>query len=153
MIARLASSTDIAELVRLRRLMFDSMGVEATDTAWVEASAAYLAEHLGGARVFGVVVDHPEGPGLVSTGLCEVLERIPGAQNVQGRIAYISSMSTDVEFRRRGCARAVLTFLLDEVRRRGITVVDLHATEEGAGLYRQLGFAPRPQPELRRHLG
>ena len=33
-----------------------------------------------------------------------------------------------------------------------LEVVDLHATSVGEGLYRDLGFAPRAQPELRLNL-
>lgn len=154
LVARAATVEDVAELVRLRQLMFDSMSVVAPDPDWVTTCAAYLRDHLGGDRLRGAVVDHPDGGGgLVASGLVELQWRIPGAQNVLGRTAYVSSIATDEGFRRRGAARAVLVHLLDEVRREGIEIVDLHATAVGEGLYRDLGFAPRPQPELRLDLG
>ena len=154
LVARAATLDDVDELVRLRQVMFDSMGVVARDPDWASTCAAYLRDHLGGDRLRGAVVDHPDGgSGLVASGLVELQWRIPGAQNVLGRTAYVSSIATDEAFRRRGGARAVLVHLLDEVRRQGIEIVDLHATAVGAGLYRDLGFAPRPQPELRLDLG
>ena len=154
LVARSATLDDIDELVRLRQVMFDSMGVVARDPGWVSTCAAYLREHLGGDRLRGAVVDHPDGGGgLVATGLVELQWRIPGAQNVLGRTAYVSSIATDEAFRRRGAARVVLEHLLDDVRRQGIEIVDLPATAGGEGLCRDLGFAPRPQPELRLHLG
>lgn len=152
LVARPATLADVDELVRLRQLMFDSMGVVAPDPGWVESCRRHVREQLGTEALYGAVVDHPDETGAVASGLVEFQRRIPGAQNVRGRTAYVSSIATDEAFRRRGAARAVLVLLLDEVRQRGVEVVDLHATAVGEGLYRELGFAPRPQPELRRHL-
>ncbi len=152
LVARAAALDDVAELLRLRRVMFESMGVEARDPGWVESCRHHLEEHLATEALYGAVVDHPYGAGAVASGLVEFHARIPGAQNVLGRTAYVSSIATDAAFRRRGAARAVLVHLLEEVRRRGVEIVDLHATSVGEGLYRELGFAPRPQPELRLHL-
>jgi len=151
-VARPATLADVDELVRLRQLMFDSMGVVAPDPGWVESCRRHVREQLGTEALYGAVVDHPDETGAVASGLVEFQRRVPGAQNVRGRTAYVSSIATDEAFRRRGAARAVLVLLLDEVRQRGVEVVDLHATAVGEGLYRELGFAPRPQPELRRHL-
>lgn len=150
--ARAATVDDLAELLRLRRLMFDSMGVEATDDTWERTCRAHLQAHLGTGALFAAVVDHPDGDGLVASGMVEVHQRIPGAMNVQGRTAYISSISTDAAFRRRGLARAVLDELLTWIRGQGVQVVDLHATPAGEGLYREHGFERRSQPELRRYL-
>lgn len=152
LVARAATLSDVEELVRLRLVMFDSMGVVARDPAWVDACREHVRAQLGSEALYGAVVDHPDGRGAVASGLVEFHVRIPGAQNVLGRTAYVSSIATDEPFRRRGAARAVLVLLLDEVRRRGVEVVDLHATAVGEGLYRDLGFAPRAQPELRLHL-
>lgn len=150
---RAATADDVDELLRLRRLMFDSMGVVASDDTWERACRDHLVATLGSDELHAAVVDHPEGPGLVAGGMVEVHQRIPGAMNVQGRTAYISSMSTDAAFRRRGLARAVLVHLLGWIGAQGIEVVDLHATVPGEGLYRELGFERRAQPELRRYLG
>ena len=58
-------------------------------------------------------------------------------------------MSTDVRWRRRGLARAVLSRLLEEAGHRRVARVELHATPDGVGLYTSLGFVPRPGgPEL-----
>lgn len=152
LVARAATLDDCDELLRLRRVMFDSMGVVARDPGWVESCRRHLRAQLGTEALYGAVVDRPDGAGAVASGLVEFHRRIPGAQNVLGRTAYVSSIATDEGFRRRGAARAVLLALLDEVRRRGVEIVDLHATAVGERLYRDLGFAPRPQPELRLHL-
>lgn len=146
---RAATPADTPEIIRLRRKMFASMGLDVGDTAWEPFAGRHLRRWLGGDALFGAVVEHPSGPGLVASGLVEVHDRIPSPFDPRGRRAYVSSICTDEEFRRRGLARAVLRHLLDGARPQGITVVDLHATSVGERLYVDLGFVRRPQPELR----
>ena len=47
---------------------------------------------------------------------------------------------THAEYRRQGAARLMLSALIDEAKRRGVTYISLDATESGKPLYRSLGF-------------
>lgn len=67
-----------------------------------------------------------------------------------GRRAYISSMCTDLGFRRQGLARMILAELIARLEASGVTYFDLHATPEGMSLYESFGFVPRPYPSLQR---
>ena len=107
---RRATPADAVEIVRLRHAMFASMGFAGSDERWLEAAERHFDETLAGTDVVGVVVDC--GSGLASCGVIEFQQRIPSPFNVMGTHAYISTMSTDVAWRRRGCARAVLGELL-----------------------------------------
>lgn len=151
LVARDAAAGDIDELIRLRAQMFESMGLDATEPAWRAACEAHLAG-LATDVLFGAVVEDPTGPGLVASGLVEVHQRIPSPLSHNGRIAYVSSVCTDDAWRRRGLARIVMARLLDRLRAMDVTTVDLHATAAAEGLYRELGFASRTQPELRLQL-
>lgn len=56
----------------------------------------------------------------------------------------ITNVATHPDFRRQGCARAVLLSLLDEAKTRGLCRVSLEVRESNAGaraLYESLGFA------------
>jgi 8-oxo-dGTP pyrophosphatase MutT (NUDIX family) len=53
-------------------------------------------------------------------------------------------VATDPVHRRRGYARAAAAALLDHLEREGVTLFELHASEEAALLYEQLGFAGSP---------
>jgi GNAT superfamily N-acetyltransferase len=139
---RRATPGDAAEIVRLRAGMFASMGIDGGDPRWREACERHFATTLGGIDVVGYVVESG-GAHLASCGVIEIRWRIPSPFNVMGRYAYISSMSTDDEWRGRGCARAVLEALLDEARRQDVHRVELHATPMGEPLYRSLGFTDR----------
>jgi GNAT superfamily N-acetyltransferase len=60
-------------------------------------------------------------------------------------------MATDPSARRRGYAREVFTALLDWFESEGVTSVALHATGEGAPLYRSFGFSEPENAPLSRH--
>jgi ribosomal protein S18 acetylase RimI-like enzyme len=143
---RWATTDDIGELSRLRRVMFESMGQTVTpdDDA---AAAAVLAAGLPTGGFFAAVVD---GEGfLAACGVGMVAQRLPSPGNTAGHFGYIQSMVTDERARRRGHGRRVLQALLGRFTELGVTRVDLHATDVGASLYVPEGFAPGPQPELR----
>ena len=145
--ARDATTDDIDELVRLRRLMFESMGIDASGP-WVDPVRTALAERLG-QDLFAAVVDRADGAGLAASGIVEIHRRLASPFVPRSRAAYLGSMSTDIDCRGQGYGRAVLELLLQRAREAGADVVDLHYTPEGEGLYRAAGFRERDQPELR----
>lgn len=144
---RWATSDDVGELVRLRRIMFESLGTDVSPADDV-AAAAVLASGLGSGELFAAVVDGGDG-WLAACGIGMVSQRVPGPGNPSGRYGYIQSMVTDERARRRGLARAVLAALLDRFGELGVSRVDLHASTMGEPLYRSAGFAPGAHPELR----
>jgi ribosomal protein S18 acetylase RimI-like enzyme len=143
-----ARPADTEELVRLRAVMFEAMGV-ADDGRWQAPCAELLRDGLGGASLLGAVVDDPDGEGrLAACGIAVVSDRLPGPGDTAGLRAYIQSVVTDVGHRRCGLARAVMTSLIDRLASRGVTSVDLHTTDDGDALYRSLGFGDPRNPEL-----
>ena len=143
---RWATLDDVPELVRLRRVMFESMGmaVSAVDD---DAVDTVLRNGLPCGDFFAAVVD---GDGfLAACGVGMTALRLPGPGNPSGRYGYIQSMVTDERARRQGHARAVLLALLGRFAELGVTKVDLHASAMGDPLYRSVGFTPGRQPELR----
>lgn len=150
MTVRWAELGDVPELMRLRRVMWESIGNEVTaadDAACVEVLSAGLSD----GEFFAAVVDAPDGaPGVAACGVGMSARRLPGPGNPAGAFGYIQSMVTDERWRGRGFARAVLVALLDRFVADGVTRVDLHASAAGEPLYRSFGFVPGRQPELRR---
>ncbi|MGH8982170.1 MAG: GNAT family N-acetyltransferase, partial [Acidimicrobiales bacterium] len=96
-----------------------------------------------GGHIVGAVVDAPEPGGLAASCLAELAWRIPSPTRPAAPQAYVSSVSTDPRWRRRGFARAALALLLAELGDRGVRRVELHATPDGTALYESLGFVPR----------
>jgi GNAT superfamily N-acetyltransferase len=147
---RRADAADIDELVRLRRVMFDSMeGVMDISGGWEEPCAAVFGRGLDDGSVVAFVVDAPAGDGLASCGVATVAARLPGPGNLSGSYGYVQSMATDERWRRRGYGRIVFGALLDWFRAEGVTAIDLHATTTGEPLYRSFGFREGETIELR----
>lgn len=150
-IPRLGRREDAAEFVRLRRLMFQSMGANLVDQDWEAAAADHYRSGLEDGSLLAVVVDQPDGERLAATGVATLATAIPSPLVPDGRKAYISSMCTDVGYRRQGLARVILDELIACIEAAGIRWIDLHATDDGMALYRSFGFAPRPYPHLGRY--
>lgn len=145
--ARLATTADVTELVRLRQVMIESVR-GTTDDTWQASCEVVLDRALRDGAMVAVVVDAPEG-GLAACGVGTVGQRLPGPGCIDGRHGYIQSMCTDERHRRQGLGRVVFDGLMQWYRDEGITRVDLHASAMGDPLYRSFGFTDGSQPELR----
>jgi len=56
--------------------------------------------------------------------------------------AYIQDVAVRKDFRNRGIGKAVVTFLVEELRRSGITWIGLISQNHSYPFYRKLGFNP-----------
>lgn len=151
-VTRQAAEADIPELVRLRALLFETLGGEffnpsPADQGWRDALAKVLAGHLSAPDVHVLVVDGV-GDGLAACGIGMVEQRLPSPHLPNGRVGTVLGVITDPAHRRRGHSRAIMTGLLDWFAGRDVARVDLHASAEGEPLYRALGFADHPDPAL-----
>lgn len=67
---------------------------------------------------------------------------MPTFDHPTGQRAHIMNVYMRDEYRRQGIAGQMLNVLLEEARERGVTYVDLDATDIGKPLYEKLGFSP-----------
>lgn len=144
--ARRAVPGDEEEILRLRHQMArDVFGVEpppadeASHVAALKLVRTWLEVGDGAGTVF-FVVDALEGEGLAASAIGAVDQRLPNARNPSGLCGYVYGVCTDDRYRRRGYSRLVMRALLDWYDSQGIPRVELHASEYGDALYRQLGF-------------
>lgn len=149
---RRATSADIPELVRLRRVMFDAMGIDHSDPAWAAAMAGILRDGFAAGTMAAYVVDGGDGT-LRACGVGVVEQRLPGPRTPTGRHGHVQSMATEPAHRRQGYAREVFAALLDWFAAEGVPSVDLHATEHGEPLYRSFGFSEPRARALNRFSG
>ncbi|HLM65703.1 MAG TPA: GNAT family N-acetyltransferase [Acidimicrobiales bacterium] len=149
---RLATPADVDELVRLRAVMMAAVGVPydqvGSRAGWRANYAAALHEDMASDMSAAFVADEPAaphaaaGPGghLVACGVVTRWRSIPGPGTPNGWRGYIASMVTEPAWQGRGLARAVLGELMAWCRERGISRMALHASPDGAALYRSVGF-------------
>ncbi len=150
---RLATLDDIPTLVKHRRGMFvdmeamgghplNSRGLDAMDVQY----ASYLREHLSDGRLQAwVVMDADRAAASGSILYSDWLPRPDGKPAV---LAYVHSVYTELDYRRIGLARRILTAMIAECRARGLARLSLHASDQGRGLYQQLGFVPTNEMRL-----
>lgn len=141
--ARRAVPGDEYQIARLRGLMSSALFGPQQEGPWTDQTIARLARWLGdpdGADTAVFVVDAPGGEELAASAIGTIDQRLPSPRNPSGTIGYVYGVSTDPRWQRRGYSRAAMTALLDWYGRRGVTRIDLHASEFGEGLYRELGF-------------
>ncbi|MDA1362016.1 GNAT family N-acetyltransferase [Glycomyces luteolus] len=58
-------------------------------------------------------------------------------------------MVTDPQWRKRGYSRSCTQALLDWFADQNVHVLELLASEQGEGLYKELGFTVSPEPAMR----
>jgi len=117
--------------------MYASVGAKPTPS-WALESTSWVKERLG-RDLYGVVIDAEEG-GLAACGLINIVPRLPRPGRKSHEAAYIQWVSTAPQHHRKGYARTVMRELLAETDRRGIEVIELHATLLGQPLYEEFGF-------------
>jgi GNAT superfamily N-acetyltransferase len=149
-ISRRAAPADAEELVRLRKVMADSVAGPNPDVSWQPAAAATLRDRLAdpAGSLTAFVVDRPGG-GLAACAVGTIEHRLGGPGNPDGTCGYVFSVATDEDMRRRGYSRACMEGLLGWFRERGIRKVDLRASADGEPLYASLGFVRTPDPAMR----
>lgn len=157
---RAALPDDAAELVRLRRLMFCAMNGQDEPGSWEQEAEAVARRQLTGpdAPLVAYVVDGDAAgaPHLAACAVGRIEERLPAPGHPTGRFGFIFNVCTDPRYRGRGWARATTEALLAHCAQRGVTRVDLHATDDAEPLYRSLGFTEHSTPlslDLRRRPG
>ncbi len=146
---RKATIDDVSDLVRLRRMMFEAIGY--TDPAALDASdqagAIYMRQALDAGDFHAwLAVTASDWP--VACGGLLIDRHLPTPNNLSGKVAYILNVVTHPDHRRRGLARKLMQTMLRWVNEQGITKVSLHASEDGASLYKMLGFKPANEMQL-----
>ncbi|MEY9963829.1 GNAT superfamily N-acetyltransferase [Streptacidiphilus sp. MAP12-16] len=133
---------DEAEIARLREVMVTTLFGPYEDGPWTAETLLRLNRWLSDpdATTAAFVVDAPDGSGLAASVIGVITERLPSPHNPSGRAGYVYGVCTDPRWRRRGFSRAAMRALLDWFDDREVPRVDLHASEYGEALYRELGF-------------
>ena len=103
----------------------------------------FLRKHLrDGTFIAWIAIDDKEN--IIATSGLEIQSKIPQLWNLPGKESYVLNMYTKPEWRRKGLGSALLEKLLEESKKRGITIISLHATPVGRTLYEKFGFKPNP---------
>jgi len=146
---REAGPDDLEIILHHRRSMFRDMGegtAEELDRMVEIARPGMLRALADGTYRHWLAMD---GSGKVAGGGGVLLSPWPAnPRDPCSERAVILNVYTEPEFRRRGVARLVMQTILGWVRARGLSSVNLHASDEGRHLYETLGFQPTNEMRL-----
>lgn len=139
---RRGTVADIEELLRLRAVLFDAMEIDFERADWESACQQILLDGLASGDLVAAVAEAEDGR-LAACGIGAVRRWLPSPRNPSGLKGYIGSLSTDPDWRDHGIGRRVAERLIELLHSRGVTEIELHATEDTEGLYRAIGFVDR----------
>jgi GNAT superfamily N-acetyltransferase len=146
---RPATPSDIPDLLRQRRGMYEDMGYtdQAAIAAMLSTSHEYLEQSMpiGSFRAWLAVYENQAvaGGGLI------INPWLSHPYDQQCRQATILNVFTDPNFRRKGIARCLMQTIIEWCREEGLAQVSLHASKDGRPLYEKLGFEPTSEMRLK----
>ena len=146
---RAATVDDVDALLELRAIMFAAMDIHPADN-WQGPCRHILLDGLASGDLIGAIAETDDGT-IVASAIAAIHRWLPSPSNPSGLKGYLGSTATREPWRRRGIGRRVAQHLIDTLAARGVTEIELHATEAGEGMYRSLGFGNNNTTPLTLH--
>ena len=81
-----------------------------------------------------------DGDRVIGCATMSYISIMPTFSHPTGKRAHLMNVYTMKEWQRRGIAKKMVSILIEEAWKRGVTEISLDATEEGRPLYYALGF-------------
>ena len=147
---RRATINDVGTLVNFRIRFLNELGnhPENEETKILRNSLKqYFSESIPSNYFVGWLAEC-EGKIVGTSGM--VVWQMPGRYGglEEGRLGYILNMYTVPEARGKGICTQLLDELMKEARKLGLKYLQLHASEDGVGIYKKAGFTYPKQVEM-----
>lgn len=146
-----ATLDDIDDLIRLRSdfLTMDQGRLSDQNEKEIRAQLkVYLAKHIPLEDFIAVIAKHPTGK-IASAAFLIIQERPANPSFITGLTGTLLNVVTYPEFRRKGIASQVIGEIINEARQKGVSSIDLYATDDGRELYKKLGFVEPSYTSMR----
>jgi GNAT superfamily N-acetyltransferase len=148
-VIRKAQPTDIAQILRHRRSLYESLGERQEQTLdAMQASTSVFLEHAIPAGIFRGWLAETSARRVVGGGGMMIVPWLGRPADPEPRRAWILNVYAEPEYRRRGIARRLMQTMIEWCREAGFQSVSLHSSEEGRPLYQSLGFKPTDEMKL-----
>jgi GNAT superfamily N-acetyltransferase len=137
--------SDLDVVCSHRERMFREGGFPAdVVTQMAKPFRQWLCVRLANGTYFGWIIEEHDKP-VAGLGMLVLEWPAHPAHPAQDRRGYILNVYVEPDHRRAGLGRRLMTRAADEARRRDITFLTLHATEDGRRLYETLGWRSTPE--------
>jgi len=138
---RRAELRDIETLIRFRQELFEANQKSGIESKAIDgATREYLDAKMKKDQFVAWIAETESEAAACSA--VSFYSLPPKPWNLSGRYAYVSSMFTKPEHRKRGLARQLLQAALEYIKAQGVQQVTLHASQWGESLYSSVGFQP-----------
>lgn len=137
MIYRHLEEKDLDTFIEMRIVQLREEGAE-DDIDLAPSLRDYYNRHMADGTFFSWIAED-QGVIIATSGI-SIVEKPPYFGCPNGRIALLSSMFTDKNYRRKGIAKELLRRVTDEAREKGCGVVQITASDMGVLLYTDFGF-------------
>jgi len=128
---------DIDSFIKMRKAQLTEEGAN-TEADITDNLFAYYEKHLNdGTFVSWIATIDDE---IIATSGMSFVEQPPHYGNPLGRIGILSSMYTLEAYRRKGIAKKLLGYVVDEARKYGCAAVHITSAHMGTFLYQDFGF-------------
>jgi GNAT superfamily N-acetyltransferase len=138
---RKATKEDIGILVKTRiEFLYEAVEIfrGRSPNELEETLEEYFSESIPTEEFIGWLAFN-EGELVATSGLS--FYRVPPVfNNLTGRVGYIMNMFTKPEWRRKGIGSKLLEIMMEEAKKKNISKLVLHATDDGKPLYEKFGF-------------
>ena len=157
---RQATPEDAAVIGWHRARMFQDMGLvpEELFESYRTKALDHLRKALASGEYIGWLVSETNAPEKIVAGAGVVIRLVPPFPHrtgngeitiAEGRQGVIVNVFTEPEWRRRGLAKLLMQEIISWSRDQSLDNLVLHASDDGRGLYQQLGFVLTNEMRLR----
>lgn len=139
-----ATMKDMAALVQNRVEMLKEvyeLAPEEDVSVLTQTTVGFYKKHLADDSHIAYFAVDGNGE-IAATGGITFFELMPTPEDIGGKRAFIMNMRTYANHRRQGLGTLILDALVNEAKQRGVTNIQIEASEMGAKLYSHYGFEP-----------
>lgn len=134
---RKAELEEISQLIDLRKRQLVDEGLSPIINIDTELQRYFDLSLKEGSLISWIAEE--DGIIIASSGIC-FYQYPPSYSNPTGKIAYVTNMYTQNEYRGKGIASDLLKLVVDEAKKRCYKVVRLKASKQGKPVYERFGF-------------
>ena len=135
-----ATIEDIDALTELRiaYLQEDLGAISDKDLELMQATLpSYYEKHLNKDLIVYVARNEMD---IVSCAFLLIVEKPMSPSFITGKTGTVLNVYTKTEYRKNGCAKKLMTMMLEDAKAEGVSIIELKATEDGYSLYKSVGF-------------